>query len=241
MTMWILAKFIRLPGQQYDEETGLYYNRHRYYDPQQGRYITQDPIGLRGGWNLYQYPFNPVSKIDPLGLMAFGGEFGKWLGSAVNAVSEGNMSYDDVTTAIDAANGPTYLPPSGSLSFDAGGSLDVFSGGSFATGISIGTNNRATGNSDVCAYYILCEHSGIGFAGGLSISGTISGGGISPDETKSKGVIYSGGLLGKFSGSGVKDSAGNYSESLSVGPGLGVFGGELTYSQVSRCLSELLG
>lgn len=110
-----LAQLIRLPGQQCDEETGLYYNRHRYYDPKQGRYITQDPIGLRGGWNLYQYPFNPVSKIDPLGLMAFGGEFGKWLGSAVNAVSEGNMSYDDVTTAIDAANGPTYLPPSGSL------------------------------------------------------------------------------------------------------------------------------
>ncbi|MGG7355464.1 RHS repeat-associated core domain-containing protein, partial [Escherichia coli] len=45
-----------LPGQQYDEESGLYYNRHRYYDPLQGRYITQDPIGLKGGWNFYQYP-----------------------------------------------------------------------------------------------------------------------------------------------------------------------------------------
>lgn len=63
-----LEQLIRLPGQQYDEETGLYYNRHRYYDPQQGRYITQDPIGLRGGWNLYQYPLNPVINIDPFGL-----------------------------------------------------------------------------------------------------------------------------------------------------------------------------
>ncbi|EIC1354854.1 hypothetical protein K9601_005353, partial [Escherichia coli] len=36
----------------YDEESGLYYNRNRYYDPLQGRYITQDPIGLRGEWNL---------------------------------------------------------------------------------------------------------------------------------------------------------------------------------------------
>ncbi|ELM5145118.1 RHS repeat protein, partial [Escherichia coli] len=63
-----LQQLIRLPGQQYDEESGLYYNRHRYYDPLQGRYITQDPIGLKGGWNFYQYPLNPVQYIDPLGL-----------------------------------------------------------------------------------------------------------------------------------------------------------------------------
>ncbi|MGD7924193.1 RHS repeat-associated core domain-containing protein, partial [Escherichia coli] len=58
----------RLPGQQHDEESGLYYNRNRYYDPLQGRYITQDPIGLRGEWNLYKYPLNPVRFIDSLGL-----------------------------------------------------------------------------------------------------------------------------------------------------------------------------
>ncbi|WP_448692680.1 RHS repeat-associated core domain-containing protein, partial [Salmonella enterica] len=63
-----LEQLIRLPGQQYDEESGLHYNRHRYYNPGQGRYITQDPIGLKGGWNLYQYPLNPVVGIDPLGL-----------------------------------------------------------------------------------------------------------------------------------------------------------------------------
>ncbi|HFS3725071.1 TPA: RHS element core protein [Escherichia coli] len=60
----------RLPGQQHDEESGLYYNRHRYYDPLQGRYITPDPIGLRGGWNMYQYPLNPIQVIDPMGLDA---------------------------------------------------------------------------------------------------------------------------------------------------------------------------
>ncbi|HFO5096665.1 TPA: RHS repeat-associated core domain-containing protein, partial [Escherichia coli] len=58
----------RLPGQQYDEESGLYYNRNRYYNPLLGRYITQDPIGLAGGWSLYAYPLNPVNGIDPLGL-----------------------------------------------------------------------------------------------------------------------------------------------------------------------------
>ncbi|HFZ1500239.1 TPA: RHS element core protein [Citrobacter freundii] len=63
-----LVQHIRLPGQQYDEETGLYYNRYRYYDPLLGRYITQDPIGLEGGWNVYQYPLDPVTDTDPLGL-----------------------------------------------------------------------------------------------------------------------------------------------------------------------------
>ncbi|HAU8265714.1 TPA: RHS repeat protein [Kluyvera intermedia] len=63
-----LQQLIRLPGQQYDGETGLYYNRYRYYDPLQGRYITQDPIGLKGGWNPYTYPLNPVDMIDALGL-----------------------------------------------------------------------------------------------------------------------------------------------------------------------------
>ncbi|EMA4333122.1 RHS repeat protein, partial [Escherichia coli] len=63
-----LQQLIRLPGQQYDEESGLYYNRHRYYDPLRGRYITQDPIGLKGGWNFYQYPLNPVQYIDSMGL-----------------------------------------------------------------------------------------------------------------------------------------------------------------------------
>jgi len=59
---------IRFQGQWYDEESGLYYNRHRYYDPQQGRYINQDPIGLNGGTNLYGYVANPTAMVDPLGL-----------------------------------------------------------------------------------------------------------------------------------------------------------------------------
>ncbi|EJU7772164.1 RHS repeat protein [Salmonella enterica subsp. salamae serovar 4,12:e,n,x:1,6] len=71
-----LQQLIRLPGQQYDEESGLHYNRHRYYDPGQGRYITQDPTGLMGGWNLYTYPLNPITDIDPLGLITCGVDIG---------------------------------------------------------------------------------------------------------------------------------------------------------------------
>ncbi|MCL7931205.1 RHS repeat-associated core domain-containing protein [Halomonas llamarensis] len=65
-----LTQPIRFQGQWHDEESGLYYNRHRYYDPQQGRYISQDPIGLNGGTNLYGYVTNPTGMVDPLGLLA---------------------------------------------------------------------------------------------------------------------------------------------------------------------------
>ena len=59
---------IRFQGQHFDAETGLHYNRHRYYDPATGSYISQDPIGLAGGINPYAYPLNPLIGIDPLGL-----------------------------------------------------------------------------------------------------------------------------------------------------------------------------
>jgi RHS repeat-associated protein len=51
---------IRLQGQYLDIETGLHYNTLRYYDPDIGRFATQDPIGLLGGLNLYQYAPNPL-------------------------------------------------------------------------------------------------------------------------------------------------------------------------------------
>lgn len=59
---------LRLPGQYFDDETGLHYNLFRYYAPECGRFVSQDPIGLKGGINLYQYAPNPIRWIDPLGL-----------------------------------------------------------------------------------------------------------------------------------------------------------------------------
>ncbi|MET4714356.1 RHS repeat-associated protein, partial [Pseudomonas sp. PvP125] len=66
---------LRFQGQYYDDETGLHYNTFRYYDPQVGRFITQDPISVLGGANLYQYALNPLSWLDPLG----------WAGNPANA------------------------------------------------------------------------------------------------------------------------------------------------------------
>ncbi|MFK3680849.1 RHS repeat domain-containing protein [Pseudomonas sp. NPDC088890] len=64
---------LRFQGQYLDVETGLHYNRYRYYDPQVGRFVSADPIGYAGGLNLYQYAPNPVAWTDPLGLAAHRG------------------------------------------------------------------------------------------------------------------------------------------------------------------------
>jgi len=68
-----IANPIRFQGQYHDHESGLHYNRHRYYDYDTGRYISRDPLGLGGGINVYAYAGgNPVAYYDPLGLKKFG-------------------------------------------------------------------------------------------------------------------------------------------------------------------------
>jgi RHS repeat-associated protein len=66
------ALHLRLPGQYFDAETGLHYNRQRYYDPMQGQYLTPDPLGHPDGLNPYAYVrFNPMGYVDPDGLVLF--------------------------------------------------------------------------------------------------------------------------------------------------------------------------
>ncbi len=60
---------IRFQGQYYDKETGLHYNRYRYYEPYSARYVSKDPIGLFGGLHSTKYVSDPNQWVDPLGLI----------------------------------------------------------------------------------------------------------------------------------------------------------------------------
>ncbi|MGY4491397.1 RHS repeat-associated core domain-containing protein [Pseudomonas sp. TE3610] len=64
---YIEEQNLRFQGQYLDRETGLHYNTFRFYDPDVGRFVSPDPIGLAGGTNLYAYGNNPTGWIDPLG------------------------------------------------------------------------------------------------------------------------------------------------------------------------------
>jgi RHS repeat-associated protein len=59
---------LRWPGHYRDPDTGLFYNRYRYYDPALGRYLQTDPIGQSGGINVYAYVPNPLRDVDLIGL-----------------------------------------------------------------------------------------------------------------------------------------------------------------------------
>jgi RHS repeat-associated protein len=104
---------LRFPGQYHDEETGLDYNVHRYYDPKTARYSTADPLGLDPAPNNYGYVFNPVKGADPLGLSPFDDA------QAYAKILRGRFSVNKLPTAtsvvIDRATGITYRGVSGQV------------------------------------------------------------------------------------------------------------------------------
>ncbi|MCO6519407.1 RHS repeat-associated core domain-containing protein, partial [Snodgrassella sp.] len=88
---------LRYQGQYLDRETGLHYNTFRYYDPDIGRFTQPDPIGLLGGFNLYQYAPNGLTWIDPWGWIKCGiGKYKDVGGHHVHAKAgfKNNLNYD---------------------------------------------------------------------------------------------------------------------------------------------------
>ena len=88
VTVNTIENNLRFTGQYFDAESGLHYNYHRYFDPETGRYLTPDPIGLDGGINLYSYTqCNPLNFTDPFGLECDNCPDGKWEGSSFIGLS----------------------------------------------------------------------------------------------------------------------------------------------------------
>ncbi|MCD8193452.1 MAG: DUF6531 domain-containing protein [Tannerellaceae bacterium] len=82
----------RYQGQYEDAETGLYYNRFRYYSPEEGIYISQDPIRLGGGSNLYEYVGDVNGYIDPYGLSRLQRSDGHWTGKPGDSTWKSNKT-----------------------------------------------------------------------------------------------------------------------------------------------------
>ncbi len=97
----------RWPGQYEDPETGLYYNRFRYYDPEAGQYISPDPLELDGGPTLYAYVDDPLAYFDYFGLIDGGSYYGvrsSSVGGEVNHVPAWS-SFKNLTSAPNAPAG----------------------------------------------------------------------------------------------------------------------------------------
>ncbi len=92
---------LRFPGQYYDQETGLLYNWNRYLDTSTGRYVSSDPIGLKGGINTYTYVVeDPVNSVDSNGLI-------KWTGNVFSFVVSApfGAAYVEATLYSECVNG----------------------------------------------------------------------------------------------------------------------------------------
>ena len=107
MTVIEVEQNLRFQGQYFDNETQLHYNTFRYYEPEIGRFISQDPIGLGGDWNLYQYVANPTAWVDPLGLDALSILAGRGY-SGVTKTLGGGLDYSG-SNALYAKN-PNVSP-----------------------------------------------------------------------------------------------------------------------------------
>ncbi len=96
----------RYQGQYEDQETGLYYNRFRYYSPDSGTYVSQDPIGILGDTNLYSYVHDVNDWVDIYGLAPWpNGGFADWWDNPATTIQDVIDNQDAVESAMRRMNG----------------------------------------------------------------------------------------------------------------------------------------
>jgi RHS repeat-associated protein len=123
---------LRFQGQYLDRDTGLHYNTFRFYDPDIGRFIQPDPIGLAGGFNLHGYAPNPIAWVDPWGLScSFNSKTNRWRNNETgrftsrpsnpaDLVRNGKVDYGDLAAWANQNRLPNNWAPN-ATKFPSGG------------------------------------------------------------------------------------------------------------------------
>ncbi|MFV3383806.1 RHS repeat domain-containing protein, partial [Pseudomonas sp. NY15354] len=148
---------LRFQGQYFDGETGLHYNTFRYYDPEMGRFVTQDPIGLQGGYNLYAYAPNALIWIDPFGLCKSAASGDKGRAKAMHDLERNGFKVvaEEVTMKVNGSRVRADF-----VAKDAQGNLHVFEV-KHGTG-SLTKNQKAAGVFDMSNPANTTQHLGGG-------------------------------------------------------------------------------
>ncbi|MFJ3940215.1 RHS repeat-associated core domain-containing protein [Streptomyces parvus] len=142
---------LRFPGQYFDPESGLHYNRHRHYDPESGRYLSPDPLGLTPAPNAVTYVDNPTRWTDPLGLAGCPHRGGEHRHSVVLGVAiEPDVASDSLAKYLrndisDAAHDPTRGRDPGAHTYNGPDySADEAGGPVWMTNVMGAVGDRAT-------------------------------------------------------------------------------------------------